>query len=992
MLQTEPQPYTPTPPNPLFIKEEEQKAGGFEQPSMIHSFRFYAEEREIAAMKPPMKVSQWAPKYRYVPKGAHVGLWDNSIVPYAAFIMDTWQLPWVREVYLVGTSQSAKTNIMHTCCAYTIEYSPADTLFVMPDKLEAEGMASDRIIPMIEQSPSLAKHLSPNPDDTAQKKIRLRNGMTIYMAWANSASQLASKAIKYIFADETEKYPAQVGEETDPITLMKKRKKTFRHTYKLMMGSTPKRENGHIMKEANAAQVYYERAVYCPCCGVAQLMNFEQFRWPKEKTAVEIETGDLATYECEHCKEQWTTRMRDAAVKAADEWIPTRGGDIKRPRTVAFHIPAWLSLDMSLGAIAATYIKAQTAEGHGDKAPMIDFYNDTLAEAYVEKKSERKEDAILALRDDRPRGLVPKDADCLICLIDTQQRGFYYEVRAFEYGASLTSWQVREGFVESFEGIKQILYNDEYLDSDGRQWAINYAFMDSGGGTGTVPKHSRTAEVYDFCLANPGVKPLKGRQTMESKTAPKILDHYPNSKKPIPGGLTLYHINVTYFKNQLTGKLQVNPGDPGAWNLHSEASEDYARQMCAEYQDEKGHWQCPKGRANHYWDCYSEDTEVLAIDGWKFFSNLSGHELLATVNLETDQIEYQKPQFLIKKEYSGAMISIKGRRIDLLVTPQHRMVTYRKKQQKGKIVFNVPPAITLAQDLDIWHRIKLTAQWTGRKYDTINIPASINHGSGRIQQPARDIAAGDWAEFLGWYVAEGYRRIIKSPTQGKSILRRVLIAQIKADGRNKISQLLQKLPWKWHYDGKNFVITSKQLFDAVQECGDGSKNKKIPDWIKKANVELIHRFISGAIAGDGWIEPNGGLRYATTSRLLADDMQELFIKIGLSPSLSIRKKGNPRHNDQYWVTGNSTKTAHLRDKDNRSIIKETLYDGMVFCATVPNGTLIVRRNGKISICGNCAVYSLAAAEILQLKFKKKEEKAAAKPVRKIYSKGVAHES
>ena len=80
---------------------------------------------------------------------------------------------------------------------------------------------------MIEQSPSLAKHLSPNPDDTAQKKTAAEWDDHIYGDGPNSASQLASKAIKYIFADETEKYPAQVG-RTDPITLMKKRKKTFR--------------------------------------------------------------------------------------------------------------------------------------------------------------------------------------------------------------------------------------------------------------------------------------------------------------------------------------------------------------------------------------------------------------------------------------------------------------------------------------------------------------------------------------------------------------------------------------------------------------------------------------------------------------------------------------------------------------------------------------------------------------------------------------------
>lgn len=32
---------------------------------------------------------------------------------------------------------------------------------------------------------------------------------------------------------------------------------------------------------------------------------------------------------------------------------------------------------------------------------------------------------------------------------------------------------------------------------------------------------------------------------------------------------------------------------------------------------------------------------------------------------------------------------------------------------------------------------------------------------------------------------------------------------------------------------------------------------------------------------------------------------------------------------------------------------------MVYCATVPNGTLIVRRNGKPVIAGNCVEYGAA---------------------------------
>ena len=37
------------------------------------------------------------------------------------------------------------------------------------------------------------------------------------------------------------------------------------------------------------------------------------------------------------------------------------------------------------------------------------------------------------------------------------------------------------------------------------------------------------------------------------------------------------------------------------------------------------------------------------------------------------------------------------------------------------------------------------------------------------------------------------------------------------------------------------------------------------------------------------------------------------------------------------------------------------YHGMVYCASVPNGTLIVRRAGKMLVAGNYYVYARAAA-------------------------------
>jgi phage terminase large subunit GpA-like protein len=78
-------------------------------------------------------------------------------------------------------------------------------------------------------------------------------------------------------------------------------------------------------------------------------------------------------------------------------------------------------------------------------------------------------------------------------------------------------------------------------------------------------------------------------------------------------------VNTTHFKNALSSKLEVHPADPGAWHLHSEATEDWARQLCAEYVDDKGHWVCPDHKANHGWDVSAYNlaaADLLGVKAW----------------------------------------------------------------------------------------------------------------------------------------------------------------------------------------------------------------------------------------------------------------------------------------------------------------------------------------------------------------------------------------
>lgn len=603
------------------------------------SFRFSEAERRVYRRRKKIPVSEWAERHRVVTMGSLRGRWKNSVTPYGAGIMDASFFPSVQTVILCKSPQVGGTEFVNNCIAYVVDRDPGPVLDVYPDEQTARENSKDRILPMIQQSRRLRSYLTGMPDDEAAFRINLQH-MQIYMAWARSAARLANKPIKYAKCDEIDKYPDTANKrETSPILLAEKRTIWYRLLgRKIWKLSTPTVEAGPIwVAMTTEAQVIFDYYACCPDCGEIQLMAFKRIKWPEDERDPErIESRDMAWYECRHCKSRWGDHKRDAAVRWGQWRARTRseegrlrempdpegkGGEelfeyLKkhRPRKIAFHIPAWLSHFVGLSEIAAAFLK-----GHQDKNKLKDFKNNYEALPWKDYTIERQEDRILKLRDDRPRGRVPSEGmvSCLTAGVDTQDYGFWYEIRAWGYGPALESWQVREGYIDTldFEILERILFHERYHDAEEREYFVRFAVQDAMG--------HKTSEVYDFARRHRGrLLPFQGKQDLTQPYQYSQIDYYPPDSKgrrrPIPGGLRLLRVNVTYYKNLLAGKLEVAPDDPGAWHLHGETTEEYARHMCAEYTNERGYWEVAEQRPNHFWDCGVLNLVAAEVIGVKF--------------------------------------------------------------------------------------------------------------------------------------------------------------------------------------------------------------------------------------------------------------------------------------------------------------------------------------------------------------------------------------
>jgi phage terminase large subunit GpA-like protein len=227
----------------------------------------------------------------------------------------------------------------------------------------------------------------------------------------------------------------------------------------------------------------------------------------------------------------------------------------------------------------------------------------------------RTEERILKLKDDRPAGLVPGGGAvaCLMAGVDTQDNGFWYEIRAFGWGFAGDSWAIRSGFIIDFEALQKVLWEDVYKDAAGLTYPVQLVCQDAMG--------HRTADVYDFCRINRGaIFPCMGKDRQTQPFAYSNIDVYPGTKKQIPGGIILVRWDTNYFKNKLSSMLEVSPGDPGCWNYNQDLTDEWARQMTVEgINPDTGLWENPQEKPNHAWDCSALVLLAADIVGVRFW-------------------------------------------------------------------------------------------------------------------------------------------------------------------------------------------------------------------------------------------------------------------------------------------------------------------------------------------------------------------------------------
>jgi len=355
--------------------------------------------------------------------------------------------------------------------------------------------------------------------------------------------------------------------------------------------------------------------------------------------------------------------------------------------------------------------------------------------------------------------------------------------------------------------------------------------------------------------------------------------------------------------------------------------------------------------------CYDDQTEVLTDRGWLLFKNLTKEMRVATLNPETHALDYEHPKLIQDKVGPPEMIQFKHASLDLLVTPNHRMYVTRPSD-RSRFHF-----VEAGDAPGTWVRAKRDAAWRHDDVEWFELP-SVAWESKLKPEPPRLLPMDDWLEFLGYWLSEGHVSGYKP--RGDGFDYKVGISQLAGERCEAMTACAERiftartraLATKTG-SIRRIQICNKQLHRYLLQFGK-ARSKFVPDYVKNCSARQISIFLDALWDGDGSRDVNGRWeRYSTTSVRLADDVQELLLKVGLAGRVTgyAARVGKPAWQTAYRV--GVYRESHLRPclwsqaSPRKAWRPERVpYTGRVYCCTTTNGILYVRRNGIPVWCGN----------------------------------------
>lgn len=556
------------------------------------------------APDPDLTLDEWSNSYRVLSQksSAEPGPYRIERTPFLREIARELSpsSPTQRIVFM-KSAQVGASELGFNWLGYIMHSVPGPTMMVQPTIELAEKVSKQRISSMIEETPALRGIVAPEKSRDSSSTILLKNfrGGVLSMTGANSAVGLRSMPVRYLFCDEVDGYPPDVGGEGDAVSLAEKRTTTFSRR-KIFLVSTP------LVKDASRIEAEYlasdQRRYFVPCphCGALQWLQWKQVRWAKSEDGSPI--YQTASYECEHCNE-WIPEHHKTDMLARGEWLATAPGDGK---TVGFHISALYS---PVGWKSWASIVEEFHKAKGDAPLLKSWVNTVLGETWEEEYSAKLGADSLMERAEPYSSQAPAGVLVVVGGVDIQDNRA--AISRYGYGRDEESWLIdhaeifgdpaRPEFWKQIDDRLQMPIEHEL----GGILKPRYSAIDSGG--------HFTHEVYQFTRANraKGYLAVKGASQKGKPAISKPSKVDVNFRgQVLKSGAEVYLVGTDTVKGVLYGRLKHNEPGPAYIHFPLDLGPDFYEQLTAEKQIVKyvkgfpvKEWTKKSGARNEALDC-----------------------------------------------------------------------------------------------------------------------------------------------------------------------------------------------------------------------------------------------------------------------------------------------------------------------------------------------------------------------------------------------------
>jgi len=338
---------------------------------------------------------------------------------------------------------------------------------------------------------------------------------------------------------------------------------------------------------------------------------------------------------------------------------------------------------------------------------------------------------------------------------------------------------------------------------------------------------------------------------------------------------------------------------------------------------------------NH--ECLDEKAEVLTRSGWKPIADVTmDDDVLSIQNWDKVPL-YAKPLAVHSYEHHGEMVRLKSAKIDMLMTPNHR-VAY------------------IPQRADYIHYF-----YAENMLSQFQVPVST-----QFNNPEFDIT-DDEIRYAAWVLTDGsirsgihyiFQSKVKMIEHIESLLNRMGVAWNKTERARDIKSVngVKLIKPSLPQTAFNILESSKSYVNHIV-----GKKGCLPDWVFKLSQRQFDIFIEELILGDGsvpTVRKSAAVLYGEKPFL--DEVQRACVVFGYRAHISQRMRNGVPDYFALNISKNPTldvtvsKIKHTRES----------FDGRVYCLTTVTGNFMIRRNGKAYLTGNSAVLKNASISMI----------------------------